>query len=154
MPITTRLLLLGLSLAGPAGLAGCQSYVLKGKVTRGSLSTMSLVEPDDPRLAEPGVQNVQIAVHRDPGRLAIRLAGRSLSNARGAFAVELDEFGAGWMDEEWLVIATRRGFETAQLQLRIPSRKDPRRLLIILAPGISEVPDLRDDLIEQYERFR
>lgn len=154
MPITTRLLLLGLSLAGPAGVAGCQSYVLYGKVTGGSLSTMSLVEPDDPRLAEPGVQNVQITVHRDPDRLAIRRAGRTISDARGAFAVKLDEFGAGWMVEEWLVIASRRGFETAQLQLRIPSRRDPRQLLIILAPGVSEDPNLPDDLIEQYERFR
>ncbi len=154
MPNTTRQLLLVLSIDGLVGQAGCQTYVLHGKVTRGSISVMSLVEPDDPRLAEPGVPNVQVAVHRDPGRLAIRLTGRALSDARGSFAVELDEFGAGWMDEEWLVIATRRGFETAQLQLRIPSRTDPRRLLIILAPGISEVPDLRDDLIEQYERFR
>ena len=41
-----------------------------------------------------------------------------------------------------------------QLQLRIPSRRDPRQLLIILAPGVSEDPNLPDDLIEQYERFR
>ncbi len=137
----------------PAAL-GCGSYTLSGKIIRGSISTMSLVDPVDSRLSEPGVRHVQIVIYRDPDRLAIRAAGRALSDANGRFNLEVDGFGAGWMEEEWLIRAWRQGFATAELQLRLPAKADPKPLLIVIAPGVSETPAKPQDLMEQYERFR
>ncbi|MHC4108616.1 MAG: hypothetical protein ACYSTY_11070 [Planctomycetota bacterium] len=148
-----RLVALLIVAALPAA-SGCGSYILRGKVVRGSMSTMSLVDPVDSRLSELGVRHVQVVIYRDPDRLAIHSAGRALSDANGWFDLEVNEFGAGWMDEEWLVRASRQGFATAELKLRLPPKHDPRPLLIVVAPGVSETPAKPEDLMEQYERFR
>ncbi len=148
-----RLVALLIVAALPAA-SGCGSYTLSGKIIRGSISTMSLVDSVDSRLSEPGVRHVQIVIYRDPDRPAIRAAGRALSDANGWFNLEVDGFGAGWMEEEWLVRAWRPGFATAELQLRLPPKRDARPLLIVVAPGVSETPAKPQDLMEQYERFR
>ena len=137
-----------------SALAGCRGYVLQGKVIRGFTDAMSVVSADDDRFGEAGVPNVKVTVHRDPDRLAIHLAGSGLSDSTGAFAVDIGEFGTGWMDEEWLVTATRPGFQTVQSKIRLPYDPADRHLLIIMVPGLSVEPERPEELMEQYERFR
>ena len=128
-------------------LCSCGSYTLRGKVIEGLDSDVTVVSADDPRLNEPGIRQVRINVHRDPGGLAQELAGSGLSDADGTFAIELPGFGAGWMDETWLV-------ETAQRTLRLPSNTNRHQLLIIVAPGTATPSEHRDDLWEDYRRYR
>ncbi len=145
--VLSRLVLVALI----GGFSGCGGYVLKGRVVEGVGGDMTFVAPDDLRLAEPGLPDARITVERDPGRLSAHVAASGLSDLDGRFAVALDAFGAGWMDERWRIEATKPGFaKTSSLQ-RLASATRDMRLLIILAPGYSEP---REDLLQQLQRFR
>ncbi len=145
--VLNRLVLVGLL----GGFSGCGGYVLKGRVVEGVGGDMTFVAPDDLHLAEPGLADARITLERDPGRLSAHVAASGLSDLDGRFAVALDAFGAGWMDERWRIEATKLGFaRTSRLQ-RLDSATRDRRLLIILAPGYSEP---REDLLQQLQRFR
>ncbi|MHC4414207.1 MAG: hypothetical protein ACYS0G_02865, partial [Planctomycetota bacterium] len=76
-----------------------------------------------------------------------------LSDLSGRFSIPLDAFGAGWMDEQWRISASKPGFRSADSVLRLAPKKANMQLLIILAPGFSEDPR-EEDLMEDYERFR
>ena len=55
----TQLLLYGVLVSTAAGLSGCNSYVLHGKVIAGPISHMAFVGADDNRLGEVGMSGVQ-----------------------------------------------------------------------------------------------
>ena len=133
--------------------AGCSAYVLQGRVIEGVSSEMTFVGADDPRLWDTTVGNVRITVHRDPDRLSRRLVATDVSDARGRFVISLQEFGAGWMQEQWLIRASKTGFQTAVSMPRLNQGMKDMRLLIILAPGASQDPR-EEDLIEESRRYR
>ncbi len=143
-----------LPLAGCVAAAGCSTYVIKGNVISGAISDMSFVSPGDSRLGEPPLANVRITVQRDPDRLSRHMVGTDLSDAHGRFVVSLDELGTGWMDEQWLIRASKPGFKTASSMPRLDPDRKNMRLLIIMAPGLSPAPREDDDLMEQYRQHR
>jgi hypothetical protein len=149
LPARLAILLSVLLLAG-----GCSSYKIEGRVVRGSSSDLAFVSPDDPRLAHAGVSDATIAVDRDPGTLGRTNVATVKSDGGGRFSIPINAFGAGWMDEEWVIEAGRGGSETVKRVLRLPAAKDGRRLLIVLADGPVSVPVGQEDLWEQYERFK
>ncbi len=143
---------LGLLVIFAMAAPGCSGYQLQGKVVEGSVSEMAFVAAGDPRLAEPGLRNVRLTVRRDPGSLGRRLVASQLSGADGRFVIPLNEFGSGWMQEEWLIRATKQGFQMASLLEELEWSYREMRLLVILAPGVSPVDE--EDLMEQFEHFR
>ncbi len=145
--VPSRLVLVALL----SGFAGCGGYVLKGRVVEGVGGVMTFVAPQDLRLAQPGLPAARITIERDPGRLSAHVAASGLSDLDGRFAVALDDFGAGWMDERWRIEATKPGFARTSSLQRLDSAARDMRLLIILAPGFSEP---REDLLQQLQRFR
>jgi hypothetical protein len=134
-----------------AALAGCRTYVLQGTVVRSDVPEMAFVTPDDPRLTEPGVSNVRISIERDPDKLSREMVGTALSDSRGRFTIPVDRFGAGWMDEVWMIRAFRQGYQTVVSRQRL-SIYDDQRLLILMPAGPAEAPP--EGWQEQYERFR
>ncbi|MHC4099430.1 MAG: carboxypeptidase-like regulatory domain-containing protein [Planctomycetota bacterium] len=144
----------GLLVLGFVAAAGCSSYVIKGTVIPGAVSDMSFVESNDSRLREPPLTNVRITVQRNPDDLARQMVGTDISDAHGRFVISLDEFGAGWMDEVWLIRATKPGFKTATTKQRLDAGKKQQRLLVIMAPGRSSAPQEDEDLMEQYREYR
>jgi hypothetical protein len=144
----------GLCLAGLVAAPGCSTYVIKGNVISGGVSDMIFVEQGDGRLREPPLAGARITVQRDPDKLSRKMAGTDLSDAHGRFVISLDEFGAGWMDEKWLIQATKPGFKTATAMPRLEPHTKKMRLLVILAPGLSTNPAEDDDLMEQYRQHR
>ncbi len=150
--VSTRLPWLALAALLSAG-TGCSSYVIRGTVIHGVYSDMSFVEPDDPRLKETPVSGVRVSVERDPDKLSRSLAGTDLSDTNGRFAVHVDAFGAGWMDEQWLIHAFKPGYSTASAMHELRPRHKEMRLLVTMTPGASSNP-IQDDLIEQYERYK
>jgi hypothetical protein len=134
-------------------LGGCNGYAVRGKVVRGPYSLMTFVEADDARLGDEPIPNVQVIIHRDPGKLSAAVAGRAVSAPDGSFSIALNQFGAGWMEEQWLIEAKRPRFQTAEDIRPLPRAGERMMLLIMLAPGLSsDRPD--EDLMKQYERFR
>ena len=149
-----RSTLCGLFLIGFLTATGCSSYVIKGTVIAGSVSDMNFVESNDSRLREPPLTNVRITVQRNPDELSRQMAGTDVSDAHGRFVITLDEFGTGWMDEVWLIRATKGGFKSAASKQRLDANKKKQRLLIIMAPGLSGDPPEEEDLMEEYREYR
>jgi hypothetical protein len=139
---------------GYAAAAGCSTYTIHGTVIAGAVGEMDFVGPNDSRLREPPLANARVSVQRDPEKLSRHLVGTDLSDAHGRFVIPLDEFGAGWMDEQWMVRVTKPGYKTMSAMYKLTSDKKNKRLLVILAPGLSVVPQEDEDLLEQYEQFQ
>jgi hypothetical protein len=144
----------GALVLGFVAAAGCSSYVIKGTVIPGAVSDMIFVESNDSRLREPPLTNVRITVQRNPDDLSRQMVGTDISDAHGRFVITLDEFGAGWMDEVWLLRATKAGFKTTSSRHRLDADKKKQRLLVIMAPGLSSGPQDEEDLMEEYREHR
>ncbi len=130
-----RNLTLGLLLLSAVLLTGC-AYTLRGKVVRGSVTSVEIVHATDPRVQGPGIESVDVSVRGIPerGEEAI-LAGRRYTSASGNFSMQIDESGAGWMHEQWRVEARKRGYQVGMAALKLPPKHLHWWVLITLAPG-------------------
>jgi hypothetical protein len=136
-------------------LAGCGSpYVLRGKAIDAGYGSMTFVAADDVQLGEPGIAGVRVAVYRDANRLNQSLFATGHTDGRGELNIPLEGFGVGWMEEQWLIEVMRQGYETVQSVVTLPSAKRDLRLLITLTPGLSTPGQKREDLWDEYERYR
>ncbi len=149
----TQILWYSLLVSTAAGLSGCRSYVLHGKVIAGPISHMAFVGADDNRLGEAGLGGVQVTLRRDPGRLSTHIAASAITDLDGNFSLVVDELGAGWMEEAWLLVARKPGLQNATWQQRLTMKHPKMQLLVTMTPGYSE-PDRHEDLMDQYEQFR
>ena len=143
----------GVLVSTAAGLSGCNSYVLQGKVIAGPISHMAFVGADDDRLGEAGMSGVRVTLRRDPGRLSTQLVASAITDLDGNFSLAVHELGAGWMEEAWLLVARKSGLQNATWQQRLTMKHPKMQLLVTMTPGYSE-PDRHEDLMDQYEQFR
>lgn len=132
---------------------GCSGgYTLSGKVISGAYTDLEIVPGDDARFSESGVGAVKILIHRDPSALNRSLAATGKSNSDGTFEVPIDAFGAGWMDESWLIQVERNGYRSGEMILRLPT--GGKQLLVTMSSGQSTPHQSREDLWEQYEKYK
>lgn len=134
-------------------LQGCGGYTLRGKVVAGSTSSIELIHEIDQRLKQPGLGNVETLVRRDPKQArpdAATLAGRVRTDAAGDFSMSIGEYGAGWMQEQWLVQARLAGYQNASEIMKLPAKGSRWKLLITLAPGTATPLELppSEELVE------
>ena len=135
-------------------LGGCSGYKLQGKVIRGDQSKIELVHMMDPRMKQTGLSNAEVLVRRDPKSMNPALAGHDRTSASGDFSMGIDEFGAGWMEEEWQIRGGLHGFQTAEAIMKLPKKGGKTRLLITLAPGAAAPVNEPDEIIHDIERFK
>jgi len=152
-------LLAWIAIAGlSSGLVGCGtlgSYALEGKVVPGGMGMIGFVDEDDEQLRESGVGQATINVYRDGGKPNQRLVATGRSDRTGWVEISLDAFGAGWMEERWLIEVTRVGYETSGALVELPGKREGKRLLVVLMPGVSlPAEGRREDLWGEYERFK
>ncbi len=132
---------------------GCSGgYTLSGKVIKGAYTDLEIVSGDDTRFSETGVGEVKILIHRDPLDLNRSLSATGKSHSDGTFEVPIDAFGAGWMDESWLIQVERNGYRSGEMILRLPT--GGKRLLVTMSQGQSTQHEPREDLWEQYEKYK
>ena len=143
-------------LAGVVLQAGCSGggYLLRGRVVEGEMGSIGFVPADDPRLAEPGIGGAKIVIHRDGDKPWPQRVAAGSSGPGGEITIQIDEFGAGWMIERWLIEIYKWGYETREAIVDLPGQSDNRRLLITLAPGAASPLRPERGLMDQYERFR
>lgn len=153
MPSIDRRVWLALPLMTLLSLGGCNAYVLQGQVVRGAASAVELVYAGDERLSAPPVGGVQVRVTRDPLTMNRKLAGSARTDAGGDFTIIMDGFGTGWMQEQWLVQAVAPGHQNAETMMELPAKNSKWRVLITLAPGVSE-PIRDSDIMEDLEQFK
>jgi hypothetical protein len=134
---------------------GCGGgYALRGKVVEGNASIITVTDRSDGQLQHTGISGVQIRIYRNPGRLNQELIASGVSQADGRFEIPIRAFGAGWMDEEWLIETYRSSYRNAEMMLRLPANTNKRPLLIMLARGQAAPFRGRDDVIREIERYR
>lgn len=136
-------------------LPACGPHKMYGRVVVGDSSYVTVVDKDDHRLHEDnGVSGVLLKLQLDPGRINRRTMAEETSDEEGEFALPVDEFGAGLLEQECGVLARRRGFKSAEGVFMLPG--DGKRILIVLTPGrdapgaFEEEPTVQ----EQVERFK
>jgi hypothetical protein len=132
---------------------GC-GRTIQTRVVKGEITTVGFVPTASPGLDGPGVSGVRITFTRDPTSPGRKVIAEATTDERGAVAVQLDSFGAGMLEEEWLVEAYAPGYETASQILRLPFDGSGNRLLITLVPGRAVRPARPDDYLQDYERYR
>jgi hypothetical protein len=122
-----------LALSG-LSLTGCSANTINGMVVRGDSSFIQWVERGRaPSMGggEP-IGGVAISVVRDPMSPGRQMVGSCISQPDGTFTLSLDAFGAGWTDEDWLIVAERRGAGRAEYVGRLQGGQS---LHILLAAG-------------------
>lgn len=135
----------GTMLAGAAAsllLAACSPHMISGRVVRGDVSYVSVVDKDDPRLSEPGLPGVLLKLELDPGRLSGKSLSQETSGSDGEFNLPVDEPGAGLIDMEVGLLARRKGFQSAEGVFKVP--KGSKRVLIVMSPGVDPPGYLED----------
>ena len=146
--------LIGLLVWAMSGCQGGGGYRLEGKVVTGGYSMMEFVPADDPRLQERGIGNVKLVIHRDGNKSWPKWVADGTSAPSGMINIPINEFGAGWMIEQWLIEAFKPGYVTLNSIMTLPSQKSGRKLLIMMAPGQAQPLRPRNELLDQYDRFR
>ena len=111
-----------------ACVAGC-SYRLEGRVVEGH-GGASVVRSGDDEARKSGIPGVTVELVRDASTMNRAVASRATSDASGRFELEVDGFGAGWMQEQWLLRARRNGFETVEQEVDLPG--DPKGRVMVL----------------------
>lgn len=131
---------------------GCSSYKFEGRVIAGEVSYATIVSEDDPQLVEgQGIGGTRVRVMTDPDRLNRKEVGSGVTSPDGSFSLELDVFGAGVLEWDIGVDASRPGFAGIEEFFRMPRRGE--KVLIVLAPG-NDTRRPRENLMDQYQRFR
>ena len=97
---------------------------------------------------------MDVRVTRDPTTMNRHLVGRASSSAGGEFTLIMDEFGTGWMQEQWLLQALAGGYQNAEALMQLPSKNSKWRLLVTLAPGASTPVHDQEDFMRDFEQFK
>lgn len=133
-------------------LTGCTVYSLQGKVIEGDISYIAVVDASDERLDGPGLAGAAISLETDPGKLRREHVGDAVSGAGGAFSIRVNRTGAGVLIYDVGIKAQRPGYEGVRQIFRLPP--SGKRLLIFLHPGVDQLTDDEESLMEQYKRFK
>jgi len=136
--------------------SGCGGYRIEGVVQRGDYGDLFFVDrAATERDSAETISGAEIRLHRDAGRPNQRLVATGRSDDNGRVVLALEQFGAGWMEEQWLIQVMRRGYETIERVVTLPPASRKQRLMILLREGRSEAPGSgRPDPMEDFERFR
>ena len=124
-----------LSLMGSLLLVGC-GYRLDGRVVDG-FSGVSIGRADDPDARKSGIGGATIELVREPDTMNRTVAARATSDDAGRFTLEVNGFGAGWMEEQWQIRVRRSGFETIETDLQLPREPKGRLAIVTMARGKS-----------------
>lgn len=115
--------------------AGC-AYRLEGKVVEG-FGSVTVGRGADPDAALRGVPGATVELVRDAGSMRRSVAARATSGADGRFALDVDGFGAGWMEERWELRARRSGFENVESEVDLPGSPSGRLMVVSMHRGRS-----------------
>lgn len=117
-------------------LTGCQNYAIQGRVVRGSVASIQLIDRSDPRLSEDnptgGGATVKGVFEPDTPTETQTLR-QVVTDGQGHFAIPVDALGSGFLEYEAILIARRQGHQGAMQTIDLPRRG--QRVLITLPLG-------------------
>lgn len=117
-------------------LVGCGSYAIQGRVVRGSMASIQIVDKDDRRFTEDnptGGGAVVQGVLEPNTPTEIKPLGQQVTDGQGYFSLPVDAPGSGFLEYEAMLVARREGHQGAMQTIDLPSRS--QRVLITLPLG-------------------
>ena len=118
-----------------AVLSGC-GYHLSGRVVEGGFDSVDMLPRSQAEdVGGAPVAGAMIELYRDPQTPKRKLVGTARTDDRGEFTLVLQDFGAGWMEERWLVRVRRNGFKGAEQSIELPGSPDGWRMVGTLTRG-------------------
>ncbi len=143
-----------LAAAALAALGGC-TYTMPGKVVDGFGSAM-VDTPENPDARKGGIPGATIELIRDPDTMNRARVAQATSRSDGRFDLVVDSFGAGWMQEKWLLRVRRSGYESIEMEVDLPSSTSGRLLVIGMARGRStpfREPESTRGLVDEAKKY-
>jgi len=117
-------------------LVGCSGYAIEGRVVRGSVANIELVDKNDRRLTEdnPTGGGAEVQGILEPDTPSERQSlGRVVTDGQGYFSMPVDALGSGFLEYEAMLIARREGHQGAMRTIPLP--RMGQRVLITLPLG-------------------
>lgn len=123
------------ALAIVALLSGC-GYHLSGRVVEGGFDGVDVLPRSQAEdVGGAPVAGAMVELYRDPQTPKRKLVGTARTDDRGEFTMVLQDFGAGWMEERWLMRVRRNGFKGAEQSIELPGSPDGWRVVGTLTRG-------------------
>lgn len=121
-------------------LTGCGVTTdLRGRVVDSevpSIEFVSIQDGDPELITGTGIPGARIELVRDPRSLRRETVAVGSSGADGVFRIPIDAFGAGWMEETWLIRCTHPAHPMVEHFCDLPGAGSDRVLRVGLgAPG-------------------
>jgi hypothetical protein len=135
-------------------LSGC-TYQLHGRAVEG-FGSIEVTDPSHIDANNRPVQGARIELIRDHSTGNRERVASATSASDGTFILTVDAFGAGWMEEEWLLRASRSGFQNVEVATHLPASAGGRLLLVTLAKGRSEKfhePESQRSLLDEARQY-
>lgn len=137
-----HLLASGLLLASIA--SGC-SYELRGRVLETGFDSVQVVAPDDVHLQEgTPVTGARLVLTRDPGKLNQSEIASAVAARDGWFTIRMEEFGGGWMEEQWGLRVARTGYGGIEELITLPF--DPKKSALLITMSRGQAKPAPDDV--------
>ena len=122
-----------LVLASGLPLAGC-AYQLDGKVVDG-FGALRVARAGDPEERKGGIPSAQVELIRDGGTMNRAVAARATTGPDGRFVLDVQGFGAGWMEETWQLRVRRSGYENVESEVQLPGSPSGRVVIVGMRRG-------------------
>ena len=117
-------------------LVGCSKYAIQGRVVRGSIANIEVVNKNDRRFTEgnPTGGGAVVQGVLEPETPSERQSlGQVVTDGQGYFSLPVDAMGSGFLEYEAMLIARREGHQGAMRTIDLP--RGSQRVLITLPLG-------------------
>ena len=132
-------------------LHGCGPYHLQGRVVQGPTLAVLLVNKDDKRLEQPGIDSAKIELTLDPSSMRPKRLADAITDYNGDFDVLIEEFGAGALEYEIGLLVQRLGYQSLYQTIGLPGRD--RRLIIVMPTGRDQLRR-RENVLDETMRLK
>lgn len=139
-------------------LPGCSSYQIRGTVVEGRAPGVYVVDSSDARLKQTAVADAQIQATLDPEKLRPKLLRPTQSDEQGAFAIPVEDFGAGLLEYSLGLFVDADGYSGTQTPEPIALPGPGKQLLVVVAAGRGKRPPRTngntENLLDEAEKFK
>lgn len=141
-----------LAAASIVSVTACSGYSMSGRVVEGDFGSISFIAAGASDELEVPIEGATVSLIRDPESLGREEVARATTRADGSFLMPVEAFGAGYLQEQWLVRVRHPQYQIVESFTGLPKEDSGLELLVIMPQGAPV--DSNDNLMEQYDQFR
>lgn len=139
-------------------LPGCSAYQIRGTVVEGRTPGVYVVDSSDARLKQTAVADALIQATLDPEKLRPKLLRGTQSDEQGAFAIPVEDFGAGLLEYSLGLFVDADGYSGTETVEPIALPGPGKQLLVVVSAGRSKRTtrpgNTTENLLDEAEKFK